>query len=84
MAMVVITSKYMIALMPIRPTSLASDSLAIPTTTVTNTIGAMIIRTSLMKASPNGCICTASAGQKYPSAAPSTTPSRTWMYKPLG
>ena len=27
-----------------------------PTTTVTNTIGAMIIRTSLMKASPNGCI----------------------------
>jgi hypothetical protein len=54
-----------------------------PTTTVTNTIGAMIIRTSLMKASPNGCICTASAGQKYPSAAPSTTPSRTWMYSPF-
>ncbi|MOA34228.1 hypothetical protein D3C78_1555890 [compost metagenome] len=56
-----------------RPSERLSLIPAMPVTMVQNTTGAIIIFTSLMKASPNGLRATAC----WPQKCPTTTPSRT-------
>ena len=52
--------------------------LAMPTTTVQNTIGVTTILTSLTKASPSGLRAVPVSGAKCPTAAPTTIASSTW------
>ena len=54
---------------------------ATPTTTVVNTIGAIIILTSLMKPSPSGFMAAAHSGDTNPNSTPSAIPASTWKYK---
>src|SRR5437762_9855406 len=54
---------------------------AMPATTVVNTIGAIIIRTSLMKPSPSGFIADARSGEANPNSTPRAMPARTWKYR---
>ena len=63
---------------PAFPTAFTSPTPAIPTTTVQNTTGATIMRTSLMNASPRGFIDAPAAGKKCPSATPTSVAIRTW------
>ena len=73
----VITSKYTSALSATRPTLAISPIAAIPCTTVQKMIGAISMRISRMKASPNGCIAVPVAGAKWPSSPPATIASIT-------
>src|SRR5262245_21759852 len=57
-----------------------SPMLAMPTTTVENTIGAMSIRIALMKASPSGCRRSPVCGAKCPSSTPPIIPATTWTH----
>ena len=75
--------KYAIALANTRPTVRRWVMPAMPVTMVRKITGAMIIFTSLMKASPRGFIDSASAGSKCPSVAPSTMATITWKYSCL-
>ena len=63
--------KYAIDLANTRPTVRSWVMPAMPVTMVRKITGAMIIFTSLMKASPSGLSCSANAGSKWPSSAPS-------------
>ena len=71
------TSKYTSARRPMRPTSFTSPICAMPTTTVVNTIGAIIILISLMNASPSGRMAAARSGERYPSSAAAAIATRT-------
>ena len=71
-------SKYISVSTPALPTAFTSPTPAMPTTTVQNTTGATIIRTSLMNASPSGCIDAPADGKKCPNATPITVAIRTW------
>lgn len=64
--------KYSMALPATRPTFFKSLMAAMPDATVRKITGAMIIFTSLMKASPSGCICCPSSGLNAPSKTPTT------------
>ena len=77
-ANVVTISKYSSALTPIRPAWRMSFMLAMPCTTVQNTIGAIVIRMILIKASPSGFRVSLSAGHKMPASTPRTMAMRTW------
>jgi hypothetical protein len=55
-----------------------SPTPATPATTVQNTIGAIIILTSLMKASPSGFMATPASGKKCPMATPATVATSTY------
>ncbi len=72
------TSKYTSARRPMRPTSFIAPMWAMPTTTVVNTIGAINILTSLMKASPSGFISAARSGETNPNTTPRVMPASTW------
>ncbi|MCY1382547.1 hypothetical protein D9M69_705780 [compost metagenome] len=60
------------ALPATRPTFFRSLMAAMPVATVRKITGAMIIFTSLMKASPSGCICWPSSGFRAPRTIPTT------------
>ncbi len=77
-ASVVTTSKYSSAFSPTRPTSFMSPIFAMPTTTVQNTIGAIIILISLMKASPSGLAAVPVSGATAPRMTPTAMANRTW------
>ena len=66
-----------------RPTCFMSPIFAMPTTTVPKMIGAIIIRISLMKASPSGFIASPVCGQKCPSTTPMMMAVMTWKYSDL-
>ncbi|KAG1309645.1 hypothetical protein G6F63_016412 [Rhizopus arrhizus] len=70
--------KYSMALPATRPTFFRSLMAAMPDATVRKITGAMIIFTSLMKASPSGCICWPSSGLNAPSKMPTTMANTTW------
>jgi len=76
-ASVLTTSKYTSASAPALPTVFTPAAPAMPATTVQKMIGAMIIRTSLMNASPSGFIATPAAGQKWPTITPATVATST-------
>ncbi|MCP2056675.1 hypothetical protein ACVIW3_002400 [Bradyrhizobium diazoefficiens] len=61
-----------------RPTSRESLMLLMPLTMVQNTIGAIIILTSLTKPSPKGFSAAPNSGQKWPVKTPSMRPISTW------
>ena len=61
-----------------RPTFLRSDMPAMPVVTVRKMTGAMIILTSLTKASPSGFRLAPMSGQKWPTVMPSTMAVSTW------
>ncbi|MNJ67329.1 hypothetical protein D3C77_634920 [compost metagenome] len=73
--------KYSMALPATRPTFFKSLMPAMPDATVRKITGAMIIFTSLMKASPNGCICWPSSGLNAPSSTPTTMAKITCTYR---
>src|SRR5262249_31835777 len=54
---------------------------AMPTTTVVNTIGAIIIFTSLMNPSPSGRMAAACSGETKPKMTPIAIATSTWRYK---
>src|SRR6185369_17262212 len=54
--------------------------LAMPTTTVENTIGAMSIRMALTNASPSGCRRSAVCGAKCQRSTPPIIPATTWTH----
>ena len=74
-ATVLTISKYRSVRMPALPTAFTSPTPAMPTTTVQNTTGAMIIRTSLMNASPSGFIDAPADGRNVRRG---TVAIRTW------
>ena len=49
-----------------------------PLTMVQKTTGAIIILTTLTKASPNGFNAAPTSGQKWPTRMPITKPTTTW------
>ncbi|MNV37378.1 hypothetical protein D3C71_1288950 [compost metagenome] len=51
---------------------------AMPCTTVTKMIGPIIIRISLMNASPKGFIAEPMSGCSHPNSTPITVPASTW------
>ena len=61
-----------------RPTFFRSDMPAMPVATVRKITGAMIILTSLMKASPSGFRLAPMSGQKWPTVMPSAMATSTW------
>ena len=61
-----------------RPTFFRSDMPAMPVVTVRKITGAMIIFTSLTKASPSGFRLAPISGQKWPTVMPSTMAVSTW------
>ena len=76
-ASVVTISKYSSALTPIRPAWRMSFMLAMPCTTVQNTIGAIVMRMILIKASPKGFRVSLSRGHSTPASTPRTIAIRT-------
>jgi len=76
-ASVEITSKYINAFPPTRPTFFMSSMPAMPVTTVQKMTRVMIIVISRMKASPSGFMAIAVAGRKQPSAMAAATANRT-------
>jgi hypothetical protein len=73
----VITSKYTSAFSAIRPTLRMSLTPAMPCTTVTKMMGAIIMRMSLMKPSPSGFIAEPAPGASQPTTTPISVPTRT-------
>jgi len=82
-ARLVTISKYTSAATPALPTVFISPAPAMPTTTVQKMIGATIIRTSLMNASPSGFIATPADGHTNPTATPIAVAMSTWPYSVL-
>src|SRR5262245_59359796 len=80
-AIVETISKYRRARSPIRPTSRIAPMCAMPTTTVVNTIGAIIIFTSLMNPSPSGRIAAAFSGATNPKNTPIAIATSTCTYR---
>ena len=70
--------KYANALPATRPTEARSRMPAMPVTMVRKMTGAMIIFTSLMKASPSGFIASPVSGAKWPSRTPAAIATSTW------
>ncbi len=68
------------ALPATRPTLRMSLMPAMPVAMVRKITGAMIIFTSLMKASPSGFMLAPMSGQKWPSRMPMAMAARTWAY----
>ena len=68
------------ALRNTRPTVRRCVMPAMPVTMVRKITGAMIIFTSLMKASPSGLNCSAYWGSMWPSSTPATMATTTWKY----
>ncbi len=67
-----------------RPTRVMSAICAMPLTTVQKMIGAISMRISLMKASPNGPMRAAVSGAAIPSAMPTaiaiSTQTQSWVH----
>ena len=61
-----------------RPTSFISPMLAMPTAMVVKMIGAISIRTSLMKPSPSGRIAAPRSGHTTPTTTPRAIAASTW------
>ncbi len=75
-AMVVTTSKYRIALPPMRPMVLMLPVPAIPTTSVPNKSGAMMDLIMRRKIVPSSAIFCAGSGKNAPKATPATSAIR--------
>jgi hypothetical protein len=71
----------MIALSPTRPIDFKSPVPAIPTTSVANSKGAMIILIIRRNASASGLIATPTEGQTAPMRMPITRPMKIWVVK---
>ncbi len=79
-ANVVMASNQISALIPMRPTELRSPTCAMPITTVQNTIGAITILMSVMKASAIGLRAAPKSGAVQPTTMPATIATSSWKY----
>ena len=73
--------KYTIALRPMRPIAFTSPVPAMPTTSVENRRGAMIILIIRRNMSASGLMLVATSGATAPSSTPRARPMKIWMVR---